>query len=76
MDLTLVPNGDPRVAEVNSTNCYNGTLENPSEIGFNLLYTTQELTAQGTTSGSTLTSTPTLLGILAISLMTVAGTMI
>lgn len=49
MDITFVEDNDPRLANVNETNCFNST-----DIGFSDVYTitTKAAGSNGTTSGA------------------------
>ncbi|KAF2862052.1 hypothetical protein K470DRAFT_213566 [Piedraia hortae CBS 480.64] len=47
VDVTLADDHDPEIQEVTRDNCYNS-----SDIGFNLLFTTQGLDAEGLTNGA------------------------
>ncbi|KAK5123734.1 hypothetical protein LTR85_002370 [Meristemomyces frigidus] len=71
VDLTLVANNDPRIEEVTPQNCYNS-----SDIGFNLVFTTQSLTSTGKTSGSSRMVAPTMLGILALAFVAMGGALL
>lgn len=53
VDLTLVPDDSDEYEEVTPENCYNS-----SNIGFNLMYTSQELTANGETSAAQALAAP------------------
>lgn len=61
VDVTLVDDHDGDYEEVTASNCYN-----TSNIGFNLLYTSQELTATGETNAAGGISAPTALMVTAV----------
>ena len=64
VDLVLADNNDPEIPEVTRDNC-----QNSSDIGFNLLYTTPNLTATGVVGGATSLRMPSLLGALVFALV-------
>ncbi|GAB1741479.1 hypothetical protein NU219Hw_g6709t1 [Hortaea werneckii] len=61
VDVTLVDDHDGDYEEVTASNCYN-----TSNIGFNLLYTSQELTATGETNAAGGSSAPAALMVMAV----------
>ncbi|RMX98362.1 hypothetical protein D0868_10130 [Hortaea werneckii] len=61
VDVTLVDDHDGDYEEVTASNCYN-----TSNIGFNLIYTSQELTVTGETNAAGRSSTPAVLMVIAV----------
>ncbi|KAI7100311.1 hypothetical protein KC343_g13527, partial [Hortaea werneckii] len=61
VDVTLVDDKDGDYEEVTPDNCYNS-----SDIGFNLLYTSQELTATGETNAAGALLPPVALMVIAV----------
>ncbi|KAI7286673.1 hypothetical protein KC345_g1028 [Hortaea werneckii] len=61
VDVTLVDDKDGDYEEVTPDNCYNS-----SDIGFNLLYTSQELTATGETNAAGALLPPAALMVIAV----------